>query len=176
MLLEFLEAEPRELIFQMHPDTNMPCLMQPILFCLNRSKGTSRQVRIAGLTWLAIRYNRMGWQAMKSAYELFPGLLKEWTLAFIPSILLSIDHFGIDTDYINSGKDSSPFPMSVTLLFREILSWDWGTIWLDKKICLPRRNCWGNKRLFLFEVLNLKSVLSWWKNKKKFWNGKLKMI
>ena len=50
MLLEYLQTEPRELIFQMHPDTNMPCLMQPILFCLNRSKGTSRQVRIAGLT------------------------------------------------------------------------------------------------------------------------------
>lgn len=44
---------------------------------------------------------------MKSAYELFPGLLKDWTLAFIPSILLSIDHFGIDTDYINNGKDSN---------------------------------------------------------------------
>lgn len=51
MLLEFLRMEPRELIFQTHPDTNMPCLMQPILFCLNRSKGTSRQVRIIGLTW-----------------------------------------------------------------------------------------------------------------------------
>jgi len=101
MLLEYLQTEPRELIFQMHPDTNMPCLMQPILFCLNRSKGTSRQV---------------------SAYELFPGLLKEWTLAFMPSILLSIDHFGIDTDYINSGKMPGQFPMPVTLLFREILS------------------------------------------------------
>ena len=51
LLLQFLKTDSRELIFQMHQDTNMPCLMQPILFCLNRSKGTSRQVRIAGLTW-----------------------------------------------------------------------------------------------------------------------------
>ena len=49
LLLDFLQMEPRELIFQMHPETNMPCLMQPILFCLNRSKGTSRQVRVPGL-------------------------------------------------------------------------------------------------------------------------------
>ena len=49
LLVEFLQKDPRELIFQMHPETNMPCLMKPILFCLNRSKGTSRQVRVAGL-------------------------------------------------------------------------------------------------------------------------------
>ena len=33
----------------------------------------------------------------------------------MPSILLSIDHFGIDTDYINSGKNYGQFSMPVTL-------------------------------------------------------------
>ena len=33
----------------------------------------------------------------------------------MPSILLSIDHFGIDTDYINSGKNDGQFSMPVTL-------------------------------------------------------------